>query len=151
MLRQWEKILIVCLCRSSVKLFPSLFLTKTSLIVFGYYLLRPPMWICKRMTQIRRYSDREIVEGQGRVKVEVRVIHFHIHLRGTIALTAFSQFWYSTAHTSAARYIHSPEKSMWQSAITANTQQRHRLIEGSKVYFPWTLDTLLVCFLLEPF
>lgn len=42
--------------------------------------------------------------------------------------------------------MHSPEKSMWQSAITANTQQRRRLIERSKVYFPWTLLKLLVCF-----
>lgn len=37
---------------------------------------------------------------------------------------------------------HSPEKSVWQSAIIANTQQRYRLIERSKVYFPRTLDKL---------
>lgn len=35
---------------------------------------------------------------------------------------------------------------MWQSATTANTQLRHRLIERSKVYFPWTLDTAACLF-----
>lgn len=69
------------------------------------------------------------------------------------ALAASRQPRHLTTYTPAPQLIHSPEKSMWQSAITANTQQRRRLIERSKVYFPWTLDKLLVCFLptIEPF
>lgn len=65
----------------------------------------------------------------------LQIIHFLVYLWGNPHSSSGCMLSVLTFNKIHICCTVSPEKYMWQSAITANTQQRHRLIEKSEVYF----------------